>query len=78
MPVADLITLIAQTGGMGGLAIFAIFMLNRVWGDRLQSEKQHGDHLNTLLTVIQDALNRNTEALTRLCERLDNSGSMKK
>ena len=35
-----IITLIANTGGTLGLAIFAIWMLNRVWSNYLEAEKQ--------------------------------------
>lgn len=67
----DIVNVIAQTGGTLGLAIFAIWMLNRVWELRLEEaqrnaacERQRGDQ-------VRQALESNTKAMTRLIEMVE-------
>ena len=36
----DIVDMVASAGGTLGLAVFAIWMLNKVWQDRLQEQKQ--------------------------------------
>jgi len=67
----DIVNIIAQTGGTLGLAIFAIWMLNRVWELRLEEaqrnaacERQRGDQ-------VRQALESNTKAMTRLIEMVE-------
>ena len=71
MQVGEMIALIAQSGGLLGLSIFAIWMLNKGWEARLAEEKRHSAVESQTRQQMQDALNRNTEVMTRLCERLD-------
>jgi uncharacterized membrane protein len=71
MGIAELIPLIAQTGGLLGLAIFAIFMLNKVWCERLEEAKKNAAEIAEQRRELLDALHRNTEVMTRLCERLE-------
>jgi len=66
---ADVITLIAQHGGTLGLAVFAIWMLNRVWELRLEEAKRYADELHQVQQEVREALDRNTEAWTRMMER---------
>ena len=67
----DIISLIAQHGGTLGLAIFAIWMLNRVWQDRVEAEKQHAERLRLMYDAIILALNRNTEILSTLSAQMN-------
>jgi hypothetical protein len=56
---------------MAALAGLALWMLNRVWKDRLAEECRHAEQLAALQEQTMAALNGNTEALVRLTERLD-------
>lgn len=69
--VEELIPLIAQTGGLLGLAIFTVFMLNKVWEARLDEAKKNACALADQRREVVAALQRNTEVMTRLCERLE-------
>ncbi len=71
MPVEQLIPLIAQTGGLLGLSIFAIFMLNKVWESRLDEARKNAKDIADQRREVLEALQRNTEVITRICERLD-------
>ena len=51
------------------LAMFAIWMLNRVWESRLEEAKRYAETLDKYRGEMLAALNRNTEAITRLCEQ---------
>lgn len=55
---------IVQQAGLAGIAALALYMLNKVWEQRVEE-------INALRQQVLDALNRNTEAMTRLVERLD-------
>lgn len=69
----EIIKLIAETGGTLGLALFAIWILNKVWTDRLIETKQYAEDIRLLNSLVVSALDRNTEAMTRLVERLENN-----
>lgn len=71
MPGSDIITLIAQNGGLLGAFIFSVWMINKVWEARLDEAKRNAAAESEMRAQMQDALNRNTEAMTRLCERLE-------
>lgn len=64
----DIVELIAQTGGTLGLAVFAIFMLNRVWELRLEEAQRHIDCQKLMSGQVREALDRNTEVMTRLVD----------
>lgn len=66
----DIVALIANTGGTLGLAIFAIWRLNCVWGLRLEEAQRNAATEREARQAVQDALNRNTEVLQKLCVRL--------
>ena len=63
--------LLLNAGPMAALAGLAMWMLNRVWKDRLREECRHSEQLQAMQTQTLEALNGNTEALIRLTERLD-------
>ena len=65
----DLITLIANTGGTLGLAIFAIYMLNKVWADRLCEQKKALDEQREMWRCTREALEENTKVITVWLER---------
>jgi hypothetical protein len=85
MPATDIITLIGQHGSTLGLALFAIWMLNRVWQDRLETEKRHGhervdaekqysEQTKSMYEATQRALESNTRVITRLSEQMRQRG----
>ena len=65
-----IIDTVIQQGGIFGLAVFAMWWLNRVWGQLLETEKRHGEERERLWDMTRQALERNTEAMTRLAEKL--------
>lgn len=67
----EIISLVANTGGTLGLAVFAIWMLNRTWEVRLAEAKKYAAELEQLHGETLDALQNNTAAMTRLCERME-------
>lgn len=71
---ANIISLIANAGGTLGLAVFAIWMLNRVWELRLDEAQQNATTEREAREAVQDALNRNTDVLRELCTRLQRWG----
>lgn len=68
----DIVTLIANTGGTLGLAIFAIYMLNKTWQERLKEERQNTEEVREMWRSTRETLEKNTEAITKLLERLNN------
>lgn len=70
MELTQVATLIAQHGGLLGLSIFAIWMLNKVWEARLAEAERHAQAEFEMRCAVLDALNRNTKALAQLRERL--------
>ncbi len=57
--------LVAQ-GGVGGLAAFALWMLNRVWTDALRREQQRSAEQREDKNRLASVLEENTKALVRL------------
>lgn len=74
----DIVTLVANTGGVLGLAIFAIFLLNKVWSDRLAEEKRNTETICQMWDITLKALNSNTMAITELKQRLEKERSNSK
>ena len=70
----DIVSLIAQSSGMMGLAIFAIWVLNHVWEDRVRQEARHAETINALWLETKEALEQNTQVITKLLERMKASG----
>lgn len=64
----NIVEIIAQTGGTLGLAIFAIWMLNRVWDLRVEECERHAAAEERRADDLRDALERNTQVMTRLVE----------
>ena len=63
MGVDGVITTVLDSGGTLGLAVFAIWMLNKVWS-----------RWESMAIQNQDVIKANTEAITTLCERLRKDG----
>lgn len=72
MPAVDLITLIAQQGGTLGLAIAALWWLNKVWELRLEETKRYAAELKDMNCELRDAIERNTQAWVKMMERVTN------
>jgi len=71
MEGTTLIQWIVGQAGLGGLAAFSLFILNAVWKQRVEDEKETAQQINEMRKQTLDALRRNTEVVTRLIERLE-------
>lgn len=71
MDIVALISSLVEQSAAVGLAIFAIWMLNRVWQAKQAAADHYAEQLKELYRSAQKAIDRNTEALTRLCERFN-------
>ena len=74
MGIGEMIGLIAQHGGLLGLALFAIWMLNKVWESRLSEAKANAEDKAIQRQELLDVVKANTAAMTRLCERIGDDG----
>lgn len=68
----EIIEIIGSTGGTLGLAIFAIYILNKVWELRLEDVARYAEELREMNCEMKDAINRNTEAWLTMMERTKN------
>lgn len=71
MGIDQLIQTLFENGGLLGLALFSIWQLNRVWSDRVETEKAHGKNWETMAKENQEVIKANTKAITILSERLE-------
>ena len=69
--------LLLNSGPLAALAGFALWISNQVWKARLADECRHADELRALQGQTLEALQRNTEAMTRLAERLGSEKPLK-
>ena len=69
MPVGEIIKLILENSGLLGLAIFAIWMLNKVWEARLKDSERYAQQIDQMRKETLEALQQNTRVLTQLCEQ---------
>jgi hypothetical protein len=67
----EVIDLVAQHGGTLGLAIFAIWMLNRTWELRLEEVQRYAADLQDMNCEMRQVIERNTEAWMRMMERVN-------
>jgi len=67
----DIVELIAQHGGTLGLAIFAIWMLNKAWELRLEEAERYADELREMNREVREVIDRNTKVFLRMLERID-------
>lgn len=70
MDIIDVFKSILDIGGMAGLAVFSMYWLNRVWQSRIEEEKAHSQQIEAVWKETRDVIRGNTEALTKICERL--------
>ena len=67
MPFDQIIGLIFEQTAPVALAVFAMWMLDRTWKARLEDSKQYTAAIVAQRGELLAALNRNTEAVTKLC-----------
>lgn len=70
MGLEEIIKTAFEYGSTLGLALVSLWMLNRVWADRVATEIKHGQALGALAEQNMKVIQANTEAITTLCERL--------
>ena len=68
----QIVGLVIEQTAPVALAVFAMWMLNRTWEARLEDGKQYTAAIVAQRGELLDALNRNTEAITKLCMLADN------
>lgn len=71
MELGEIIQTIFDNGGMLGLSLVCLWMLNQVWKDRLSTEKANGNHWEIEAKANREVIQANTQAITQLCERLE-------
>jgi len=69
MTVDAIMSIILEQATPVALAIFAMWMLDRVWNARLAEATRHAQEIDEMRRETLQALQANTEAVTRLCER---------
>lgn len=67
----DIVNIIAQHGGTLGLAVFAIWMMNKVWELRLEEVQRYAEELRDMNCQMRDVIERNTKAWMRMMERVE-------
>lgn len=60
-----------EQGAAMALAIFSMWMLNRTWESRLEEAKRYAGEIADQRRALLEALNRNTEAITKICEKAE-------
>jgi hypothetical protein len=60
---------IVDKGGVLALAAVSLWMLDRVWRDRLSEEKRNSQSLRDLTCQLRDVISENTKAITLFLER---------
>ncbi len=68
MPFDQMVKIIIEQTTPIALAIFSMWMLNRVWEARLSESNRHAQEIDELRRETLLALQQNTAAVTRLCE----------
>lgn len=61
---------IIDQSALAGLAVFSIWMLNKVWNDRLASVERHATQMAALQQEAIEVIKNNTAVMTKLTERL--------
>ena len=67
----NIVDMILNSGGVFGLAIFAIWMLNRVWQLRMEERERYADSTRQMWDATYRALENNTNALRALAEKIE-------
>ena len=71
MDATNLLALVAEQGGFLGLAMFALWMLNKTWEARLEEAKRNTENIQQMWECTKNALEENTKAVTSLLERIE-------
>lgn len=69
MTLDAIMSIVLEQATPVALAVFAMWMLDRVWNARLQEATRHAEQIDAMRGETLKALQQNTEAITRLCER---------
>lgn len=69
MGLDQIVSLLIEQTAPVALAVFSMWMLNKTWEARLEESRRYAENLMDLRRETLEALNRNTAALVRLCER---------
>lgn len=69
MPFDAVMSIILEQASPLALAIFSMWMLDRVWNARLHEATRHAEQIDETRKETLQALQENTAAITRLCER---------
>ena len=67
---ADILKLALENGATLALAVFAICMLNRTWKDWVAEAQRYAEDVRSLVDMVRQSLERNSEALSKLLARL--------
>jgi hypothetical protein len=62
-------TALLKEGGTVALAAVALWMLNRVWNERLLEAKRNNEALQMLTSQLQKAIEENTRVIAVFLER---------
>lgn len=62
--------MVANAGGTLGLAVFAIWMLNKVWQDRLKKQEEANDEMRQMRDRMQECVEESTTVIAANTEVL--------
>lgn len=69
MTLDAVMSIILEQASPLAMAVFSMWMLDRVWNARLHEATRHAEQIDAMRGDTLKALQQNTEAITRLCER---------
>ena len=67
----EVFKIIMDSGGTFGLAIFSIYILNKVWELRLEDTKRYAEEVRELRNATYRALENNTKVMQMLIAKLE-------
>lgn len=70
MTLEQIITLALDKGGVVGVALLALWLLNESWKLRTADVKHYAEQYRGDAILMREVLKENTEAITKLMERL--------
>lgn len=71
MTIDQIIAIIFEEGAVLGLAVLSLWILNKVWHDRLAEAKRNAESESKGADITRKALEENTKAITTLLERIN-------
>ncbi len=69
MTLDTVMSVILEQASPLALAVFSMWMLDRVWNARLHEATRHAEQIDETRKETLKALQQNTVAITLLCER---------